>query len=85
MIRTLAILSTLWMGLFVPIQGHAQKSAFTAEGERVYLYDNGSWSTDPDREFSDLLEMELQQKRASESSEDRCTLIFGLHNGFAVH
>lgn len=85
MFRTLVILGTLWMGLFVPIQGHAQKSAFTAEGERVYLYDNGSWSTDPDREFSDLLEMELQQKRASESSEDRCTLIFGLHNGFAVH
>ena len=85
MICTLAILSTLWMGLFGPIQGHAQKSAFTAEGERVYLYGNGSWSTDPDREFSDLLEMELQQKRSSESNEDRCTLIFGLHNGFAVH
>lgn len=55
----LAPFFALWLGLMIPAQGLAQKSAFTAEGERVYLYDNGSWSTDPDREFSDLLEMEL--------------------------
>ena len=85
MFRDLTPFFALWLGLMIPAQGLAQKSAFTAEGERVYLYDNGSWSTDPDREFSDLLEMELQQKRGSESSDERCTLIFGLQNGFAVH
>ncbi len=67
-----------------PALAFAQKSAFTAEGERVYLYENGSWSTDPDQTFSELLEMELQQERGSDSSDERCTLIFGLHNGFAV-
>ena len=28
--------------------------------------------------------MELQQERGSDSSDERCTLIFGLHNGFAM-
>lgn len=77
---SLALVVTL-----LPLRATAQMSAFTAEGERVYLYGNGSWSTQPDLSFSDLLEMELQQTRASEDKDDRCTLIFGLHNGFAVH
>ena len=62
----------------------AQKLAFTAEGERVYLYGNGTWSADPNRTLSELLEIELQQQRQSDSAEDRCTLIFGLQNGFEV-
>ncbi len=82
--RDLALAVTLIIGLF-PLHAAAQKSAFTAEGERVYLYGNGSWSTKPDLTFSDLLEMELQQTRGSEDKDDRCTLIFGLRNGFAVH
>ncbi len=79
-----ALLSVIVALLAPNLSAQAQKLAFTAEGERVYLYDNGIWSTDPDRTFSRLLEMELQQHRQSETSEERCTLIVGLHNGFEV-
>ena len=84
MLRVLAagLLAALSFGILGPAS--AQKSAFTADGERVYLYSNGTWSTDGDMSFTDLLELELQQQRQSASSEDRCTLIFGLRNGFAV-
>ena len=80
--NTLLYWGVLISAALSPALAFAQKSAFTAEGERVYLYENGSWSTDPDQTFSELLEMELQQERGSDSSDERCTLIFGLHNGF---
>ena len=84
--RTFAALisAALISATLSPALAFAQKYAFTAEGERVYRYEKGSWSTDPDQTFSELLEMELQQERGSDSSDERCTLIFGLHNGFAV-
>lgn len=85
MIARLLIGSCALTLALLPLQARAQMSAFTAEGERVYLYGNGSWSTEPDLSFSDLLEMELQQARPDADKDHRCTLIFGLRNGFAVN
>ena len=63
MLRVLAagLLAAVSFGILGPAS--AQKSAFTADGERVYLYSNGTWSTDGDMSFTDLLELELQQQR----------------------
>ena len=69
----------------IPGAAAAQKTAFTADGARVFLHSNGTWSTDADQRVSNRLELAVQQERQSASSEDRCTLIFGLHNGFALN
>lgn len=78
-------LMLLGLGIF-GIHGAAQgqKSAFTTDGERVYLYRNGTWSTEAGQRYDDRLQIELQQQRQSASSAERCTLIFGLRNGFSV-
>ena len=64
----------------------AQKTAFTADGARVYLFSNGTWSTDPEGggTGSGLLELALREARQSVNKANRCTLIFGLGNGFEV-
>jgi len=64
----------------------AQKTAFTADGARVYLFSNGTWSTDPEGggTGSGLLELTLREARQSVNKANRCTLIFGLGNGFEV-
>jgi len=64
----------------------AQKIAFTADGARVYLFSNGTWSTDPEGggNGSGLLELALREARQSADRANRCTLIFGLGNGFEV-
>lgn len=82
--RILILFLFLVVALVAARVATAQKTAFTADGARVYLFSNGTWSTDPDGGSSGLLELARLDQRQAETRANRCTLIFGLGNGFEV-
>ncbi|MBB25649.1 MAG: hypothetical protein CME02_09035 [Geminicoccus sp.] len=84
--RLLVLILAAFIALIAGRVATAQKTAFTADGVRVYLFTNGTWSTDPagGRSGSGLLELALREAGQSVDRANRCTLIFGLGNGFEV-
>ena len=84
--RLLVLILAAFIALIAGRVATAQKTAFTADGAQVYLFTNGTWSTDPEGggSGSGLLELALREARQSADRANRCTLIFGLGNGFEV-
>ena len=46
--RLLILFLAMVIALIAGRVATAQKTAFTADGARVYLFSNGTWSTDPE-------------------------------------
>ena len=84
--RLLVLILAAFIAVIAGRVATEQKTACTADGARVYLFTNGTWSTDPEGGGSEsgLLELALREARQSVHRANRCTLIFGLGNGFEV-